>query len=359
MSLADKNSDSDRISVVLTIDTEPDNAWENHLNPSVANVQELLRLQELLDKYGAKATCLVTYRVIQDDAAVNVLGQLVKHGGAEIGAHLHPWENLPLMDSGLDVRYETYPHELPLDVFEQKLACLTEAITQRVGRPTSYRGGRWSLAAAHLPILERLGYTVDTSVMPLEDWRGTPGIPRCEGGRGGIDYRFAPPVPYHPSYDDVTREGDARIMEFPVSAGFTRRVPPSVAYLWGHLPQPLKRCLQKLEIIRPVCAIPIEQQCGYLKRMLQIAVVEVAPVITIAMHSSELMLNGSPRSITPGRVNEVFQRIDEVLALLADNGRCEFRTLSDACRTLVRTLPNGIHECSGAQPARLDGERTN
>ena len=325
-----RDGNADRIPVVLTIDTEPDNAWENHHNTSVANVQELLRLQELLDTYGAKATCLVTYRVIQDDRAVSVLRQLVEHGGAEIGAHLHPWETPPFMDSGVDVRYQTYPHELPVDVFEQKLTCLTEAIARRFGRPTSYRGGRWGLAAEHLPILERLGYEVDTSVMPLEDWRRTPGVPKCENGRGGIDYRFAPIGPYYPSYESVTDEGDARILELPVSVGFTRRTSRAVREVWRHLPSFLKRGLGKLEVLRPVWAVPAEERCDRLVDMLQYAI-GVLPCITIAVHSSELALGGSPRSRTSGQIDEVFRRIDRMLDVLAGSGRCQFRTMSDAC----------------------------
>lgn len=66
---------------MLTVDTEPDNAWENHLNPSVANVRELLRLQNLLAKTGTKATCLVTTRVIENPEATDVLRDLLGVGG--------------------------------------------------------------------------------------------------------------------------------------------------------------------------------------------------------------------------------------------------------------------------------------
>ena len=59
-----------QVSVVITIDTEPDDAWGNHLNPSVANVRELVHLQEILDRYGAKATILATYRMLENDQAV-------------------------------------------------------------------------------------------------------------------------------------------------------------------------------------------------------------------------------------------------------------------------------------------------
>ncbi len=88
------------VQVVITVDTEPDDAWTDHLNPRVANVQELRCLQEFLDKYGAKATCLVTYRVIRDEVAMDVLRSL-QASGAQIGVHLHPWETSPFMDNGL------------------------------------------------------------------------------------------------------------------------------------------------------------------------------------------------------------------------------------------------------------------
>ncbi|MDP7304037.1 MAG: hypothetical protein QGG09_13110, partial [Pirellulaceae bacterium] len=94
-----------QVPVLLTIDTEEDNAWENHPNTGVSNVAQLVRLQGMLDKYGAKATCLVAYLVVRDDPSVEVLKELVAHGGAEIGAHLHPWKTPPYMESGIDTRY--------------------------------------------------------------------------------------------------------------------------------------------------------------------------------------------------------------------------------------------------------------
>ena len=45
--------------VVMTIDTEPDHAWDWHLDPSVANVPELSPLQELRSEYGAGVQSLL------------------------------------------------------------------------------------------------------------------------------------------------------------------------------------------------------------------------------------------------------------------------------------------------------------
>ena len=320
------------ISVVLTIDTEPDDAWTNHRNPSVANVQELLRLQELLGKHGAKATCLATYRVIQDEAAVAVLRELVEKGGAEIGAHLHPWETPPFMESGVDVRYAAYPHELPLDIFSQKLEHLTEAITERFGRPTAYRAGRWGLSSEHLPILERLGYEIDTSVIPMVDWRGTMGIPADQNGRGGPDYRRALRSPYHPDYADACGQGASRLLEVPVTVSLTRRFPTALSDRFGQLPVLLQRALRKLRIVEAVHAIPADASHTQLMRMIKVLLAAQPPVINIALHSSELVVGGSPSSQTRAAVSAVFDKIEAMLAALRSSGVCEFMTLSDVAR---------------------------
>src|SRR5262245_9216587 len=65
-----------RCMVTISIDVEPDDAWTNHQNPSVRNVHELLRLHDLLRPYDARATLLVTQRVIDDEACVRTLRRL-------------------------------------------------------------------------------------------------------------------------------------------------------------------------------------------------------------------------------------------------------------------------------------------
>ncbi len=339
--------------VVLTIDTEPDNAWTDHRNDSVTNVRELLRLQKkMLAKFGARATCLVSSRVLEDREAVEVLQELVGGGGAEIGAHLHPWESPPFMESGIDRRYQTYPHELPLEIFEQKLGRLTESIATQFIPPTSYRGGRWGIAPEHLSVLERMGFEVDTTVTPLIDWRETAGIPESLNGSGGIDFRSAPRHPYHPDYSDMVREGDAAILEVPLTVAFTRRVPSVVRRAYGGLPIFVHRILRKSGLIRPVWAMPSEGTEKDLRRMVAAVLKEGLPVINIAIHSSELMIGGSPTSQTAGEKERVLSRLEAMLSILASDDRCAFTTLTQAARWW-KTL-----EASRTPTANSDGTRT-
>ncbi len=261
-----------------------------------------------------------------------MLQELVKGSVAEIGAHLHPWESPPFMESGIDRKYPTYPHELPPEVFRQKVGVLTESIAERFGAPTSYRGGRWGIAPEHLSVLERMGFEVDTTVTPMIDWRETAGIPASLNGSGGIDFRSAPRHPYHPDYSDVGCEGDAVIVEVPLTVAFTRRVPSFIRRAYGELPVFVHRVLRKSSLVRPVWATLSEETERDLRRMLAVVLKEGLPIINISIHSSELMIGGSPTSQTAGEKERVLSRLESVLGVLASDDRCVFTTLTQAAR---------------------------
>jgi len=336
---AAENSDSAlACPVIITIDVEPDDAWTDHQNPSVRNVHELLRLHALLMRHGARATLLVTQRVIDDAGCRETLARLVNDGGAEVGTHLHPWETPPYLASKRDTKYATFPHELSAAEFEAKLTHLTESIAAHFDRPRSYRAGRWGFAAAHVGILERLGYLADTSVIPRVDWRGTFGIPVAEGGRGGADYRFAPREIYRPAYENVCVSGGANLVELPVTVAFTRPVPAWMDRNFGHLPDIAHKVLRKIEWVRPVWATPAEEPLDRLLTLVDRAMAERRGHFNIAFHSSELMLNGSPTSRTPADVDGMFDRLDRMLAALRNHG-CRFCTMGQAATDWASAQP--------------------
>lgn len=315
--------------VVLTVDTEPDNVWANHHSRSLANVRELRRLRGILESHGARATYLVTYRILQDAEALGVLQELAKDG-AEIGAHLHAWETPPFFESEVDTEYPSYNFEIPLGLFEEKLVLLTDAIATEFGSPTSYRAGRWGLAPEHLPVLEKLGYQVDTSVTPLINWSAKLGVPREHGGKGGSDYRLAPWGPYCPDHGAVCQEGSADLVEVPVTVGLDRRTPAALRRRYGALPEIAKRVLRKLGVVRAVWALPGSETLESLLTMFSILLDDQVPILNMTFHSSELLLKGSPFSQTREEVDAILRKIDGSLRLFSSRSDCSFATLTDA-----------------------------
>jgi hypothetical protein len=230
------------------------------------------------------------------------------------------------MASGLDRRYASFPHELPLGLFEEKLSCLTDCLGERFGRPRSYRAGRWGIAAEHLGVLERLGYQVDTSVLPLEDFRKTWGIPASEGGKGGVDFRFAPCVPYHPSQSDIARLGASRVVEVPVTATFPRWTPGWVRDSYWAIPSAVRRALRRLTGLEPLWAKAAGHGARRWPDLLAALRTGREPVINVAVHSSEMATGGSPYTRTHGDTDRVFERIRRMLELAATDLAVRFMT---------------------------------
>ena len=154
--------------VLVGIDTEADDQWSarGRQEMGVRNAARLPALQALFEEFGVRPTYVVTWEMATRPESVAVLRDLARSGRCEIGTHLHPWSSPPFRPE--DLAAHTYPHNLPVDLLDRQLRELTAAIEENLGvRPTTYRAGRNGFDGRTLPILERLGYTVDTSVDPL------------------------------------------------------------------------------------------------------------------------------------------------------------------------------------------------
>ena len=173
--------------LLVGIDTEGDNQWDAaaRLNQRFENIYALPRLHQAFAKHGVRPTYVITYPVATDARSADVLRTLLDQGDCEVGAHHHAWETPPCSDD--DVRRHPYASTLPRPQFDAQLASLTDAITCATGRaPVSYRSGRYGFAIDHVPALERLGYQVESSIVPLF----------YEAHKGGPDFVEAPLRPY-------------------------------------------------------------------------------------------------------------------------------------------------------------------
>jgi hypothetical protein len=272
-------------SVLIGIDTEADDQWSarGRQQNEVQNAARLPALQQLCDEYAVRPTYLVTHEMATRDLSRGVLRDLLASGRCEIGTHLHPWSSPPFRPE--DLTAHTYPHNLPPELLERQLRELTQTITSEIGvRPTTYRAGRNGFDGGTLPVLERLGYTVDTSVDPLFN----------ERRKGGMRFAGAPLVPYHPAYDDVTRPGGSSILEVPITAATLPRLPKPLEALYATLPAIPYRGALKRTGLRAVWLRPSYSSVPDMLRFASALHADRVPCFNIIFHSSELLPGGSP-----------------------------------------------------------------
>ena len=293
--------------LLVGIDTEGDNQWDAaaRLNQRFENLYALPRLHALFAKHGVRPTYVITHPVATDPRSADVLRQLLAGGDCEIGAHHHAWETPPCSEE--DVKRHPYASTLPREQFERQLESLTGAIEQAVGRrPVSYRSGRFGFSAEHVAGLERLGYTVESSVAPLF----------YESHKGGPEFVEAPLRPYFLAYDSATRPVCSRVLEVPVSAALNRELPKALQYAYARAPQPYqtKRILRALRLVRMRWLRPSYSSLDDMIALAKDLARWNEPVLNLLFHSSEAIVGGSPYNRTPGELEAFFDRLDRFLA---------------------------------------------
>jgi len=293
-----------RPALVVSIDTEEEGLWSNVYRPvgnSCRNVTWLPRLHQLFTRLGVKPTYLIDYPVATDRAARSILNDLSAASAAEIGAHLHPWCTPPL-ERGARGRV-TYAHQLPAAVQQAKLETLCAAIASGFGvRPTSYRAGRWGFDASTVPVLERLGFTVDTSVRPLWWDRAT----------GAPSFRRAPVGPYRLDRGDASRAGDSSVVEVPVSSAFVGPLPALMTRAAAFVPA-APGMLYALELVGLRSLLPEQQTLAEMCTLVDALVARGVPVLNVMFHSPSAMPGATPFVRDRAQLERFVARVEGLL----------------------------------------------
>jgi peptidoglycan/xylan/chitin deacetylase (PgdA/CDA1 family) len=289
--------------LLVGIDTEGDNQWDvaARADQRFENLYALPALHALFSRHGVRPTYVITYPVAKDARSADVLRQLKARGDCEIGAHHHAWETPPCTVE--DLHRHPYAANLPLRQFEDQLAALTAAIEEAVGeRPVSYRSGRFGFSAAHVPALERLGYEIESSVAPLF----------YEAHKQGPDFVEAPLSPYYLAYDSATTAGTSSLLEVPVSAALSRKLPKTLQHLYARAPKPYttKRILRKLGVAHVRWLRPSYSSLDDMKRLAGDLAAAGEPVLNLLFHSSEAIVGGSPYNRTAAELRAFCDRLE-------------------------------------------------
>lgn len=295
---------------IITVDTEADNQWKEGGEISLKNIQFLPRFQTLCEKYGFIPTYLVTYEVAEDSASAMLLSNWQSKGLAEVGAHLHPWTNPPM------VPYESGKHMYPSTLadadFKSKLATLTSIIKEKFGHsPVSYRAGRWGFKESHGSVLRELGYIADCSITPKTNWGE---VKDKLSGEYGPDFRKYSVYPFY------IAEG---LLEIPMTIVYTGILSQEsgLGKWFSRLSENIiKKVLNKLFFQKKWLRIFPESNPKDWKKIYQSAKKNNLPVMEFMIHSSELMAGGSPYSKTAESVERIYKNLEVMFEYFKSQG---------------------------------------
>lgn len=321
MSLMDMRK---KIFLVISVDVEIDKSpnWSISKNETFISVLKGIPwlLTPIFEKYYAKPTYLLSPEVIENTDCVKVIKNLKN---CEIGTHLHgdviePRKRIKRLacEQTRDMQC-FYTGELEF----QKMKNLTELFLHKFGSfPKSFRAGRFAASSRTINFLEKLGYTVDSSVTPGIYWKDPEGV---------VNFLGAPCQPYFPSRKNLLEHGDSKILEVPLTI---------VAHKFNRYLRPL----EGTKVLKPFRVIAknifrtywLQPSLESLNRMIKICEISIdrtnrnIVVLNMMFHSVEVVPCASPYSRSKKEVNTFLQKIEGILRYASERGFI-FATLSE------------------------------
>ena len=294
--------------LAIVVDTEEEFDWTRPFSRdstgTTAIAAQPLAHEKVFDRLGIVPTYVIDWPVATTPAANRTLKTLLDAGRCEIGTHLHPWVSPPHTE---DVTvFNSYTGNLPAALEFAKLERLTDAIESNFGsRPRVFKAGRYGLGPNTAAALARLGYLVDTSIVPHTSFSadGGPDFSRHDND----PYWFGPP--------------EAPMLELPVTTAFCGWLGNQGRWLYPGLSSPFARALRLGGIAARSRALErirlTPEGCGLadLKRLASALARRGNQVFTLTYHSPSLAPGHTPYVRTESDLRE-FLRV-----LL---GFCEF-----------------------------------
>ncbi len=318
------------ILLVLSIDAEcdKDQNWNVKRPMSFTNIISGIpqRLTPLFGKYKIKPTYLISPEVLNDEDSVSLLKSMKN---CELGTHLHCEFIDPDANFNSITTLRTQ-NTLTYEIEYKKISNLTDLFKKRFNySPLSFRAGRFGISNNTLKILSKLGYRIDSSVVPFRNQ---------EYNSVKQSFFGAPLKPYYPSTDNYNRKGNSNILEVPVShfidgfeywPPFILRQLPRYNNLFLRI---LKRFGKKVEKtwIRPNRLDSIELSDATKKMIKTYFRKEENIIINIMFHSNEIMEGCSPYCSDTNDVDNYINSLDKYFDDLFTNYQIHPISLSES-----------------------------
>jgi peptidoglycan/xylan/chitin deacetylase (PgdA/CDA1 family) len=136
--------------------------------------------------------------------------------------------------------------------------------------PKSFRAPNFSANYETIRSLEQLGYNIDSSVLPGR-------IMKQHQLFTLYDFRSAPRHPYHPSYDNIAKVGNSKLLEFPLTENpFLKGAPLGIGFLNMSGPEATLNAIEHIQegdyltfLIHPYELVELEKYYPCFKRHFQ------------------------------------------------------------------------------------------
>ena len=287
---------------IITVDTEGDNLWHYEQGKEVTtrNASYIPRFQYLCEKYGYKPVYLTNFEMANSTEYCDFAKTVLLNGNAEIGIHVHAWNNPPLHKmKGKDHGGNSYLIEYPDNIMYAKFKTTYDLIKNRFGiTPKSHRSGRWAMDERYFRLLEQFGIIADCSYTPGISWTTATG----QTVGHGSDYSKSP----------QTAHIVGKVLEVPMTIRHFNHYFGS-----GSLKHRLKTLLVGGHIwLRPAL-------CSFSEMKHLVSVVhkeEDNDYLEFMIHSSELMPGGSPYFTTAKQIDVLFVKMESLFDYVANLG---------------------------------------
>ncbi len=311
---------SSRPVCALAVDAEEDFDWDRPFagtRYTTACMKNVRDLQEIVGAYGIVPTYLLTYPVLEDADVVHILRRQLRRGECAVGVQLHPWVNPPFDSS--EGAGASFSGNLAPALEERKLVELNRRFVQCFGiEPLVYRAGRYGIGPHTASMLERHGFTVDTSLAPRT-------VSTDEGGPDHSDY----------DYETFWFGEQRRLLELPLCrsiVGWGGRWAPAI---YRRLSTPALARLRvpgvitRLRCAERITLSPEGNDVAAMLRLVRHLRARGQTIFVLSFHSSSLAAGLNPYVQTKAQLHGFYDRLSQVLDTMASKLGFEFASLAD------------------------------
>lgn len=305
-----------RPAFLITIDTEGDNLWACPREITTENSRYLPRFQQLCERHGFKPTWLTNWEMVECPVYRDFARDCLRRGTAEIGMHLHAWNNPPIDPlTADDFRWHPYLTQFSERLMRDKIATVTHRLEEVFGtKMLSHRAGRWAFNETYARLLVEFGYRVDCSVSPHIRWQHEdPQHPDV------VDYRHFPEQAYWLDLNDISKPASPTssrqtLLELPVTIQSRPRTGLlKAAESLGKLHSLPRRVLDRVAPTK-FWLRPDGRNDRNLINVVREAIHAGHDYVEFMLHSSEFMPGCSPRFPTANHIERLYHDLETLFA---------------------------------------------